>query len=75
MKVTVIIGSNGPKISSDIIAASSGGSTKMVGSINLHEFTGNIFGLSKYAVFDLHDELVLYFNKCNTSIYKLNDLF
>lgn len=34
--LTVIMGSKGPKISSFIIAASSGGSTKTVGSINLH---------------------------------------
>lgn len=34
--LTVIIGSNGPKISSVMIAASSGGSTKIVGSMNLH---------------------------------------
>lgn len=38
LKLTVIIGSNGPKISSDMIAASSGGSTNMVGSINLRTF-------------------------------------
>jgi len=54
MKVTVIIGSNGPKISSDIIAASSGGSTKMVGPINLHELTRNFFGVSNMQFSDLH---------------------
>lgn len=35
MHLTVIIGSNGPKISSSMIADSSGGSTKIVGSMNL----------------------------------------
>lgn len=43
IKLTVIIGSNGPKISSDMIAESSGGSTKMVGSINLHRFKHIMF--------------------------------
>lgn len=33
--LTVIIGSSGPKISSVIIAASSGGSNKIIGSMNL----------------------------------------
>lgn len=34
--LTVIIGRNGPKISSIIMAESRGGSSKIVGSINLH---------------------------------------
>lgn len=33
--LTVMIGRNGPNISSSIIAASTGGSNKIVGSINL----------------------------------------